>query len=212
METTLLIKYIVTNAKFATIHELITIIKAAGRRLVEAQPKGNSNPHSPRRYHDLMFEEHTVGNIVRRILRLIREEWAAAASNPPQDGDDKQEDRGKESNMTMSVKTSSKSLNPKSGRPSALESPAMRPQTLPGADSQYSLSNFVLHGRPHRDAKMFSSIFGPTTGRAESTTKSSKNAESIRPALVSAIEEVLDDLETVFDTVSSTAKDHIHSE
>jgi translation initiation factor eIF-2B subunit beta len=43
METTLLLKYIVTNAKFATIHELIAIIKAAGRRLVEAQPKGNSN-------------------------------------------------------------------------------------------------------------------------------------------------------------------------
>jgi translation initiation factor eIF-2B subunit beta len=87
----------------------------------------------------------------------------------------------------------------------------MRPQTLPGADSQYSLSNFVLHGRPHRDAKMFS-VFGPTSSRTESSAKPSKSADSIRPALVSAIEEVLDDLETVFDTVSSTAKDHIHSE
>jgi translation initiation factor eIF-2B subunit beta len=41
METTLLMKYIVTHAKFETIHELIGIIKAAGRTLVEAQPKGN---------------------------------------------------------------------------------------------------------------------------------------------------------------------------
>ena len=41
METTLLMKYIVTHAKFETIHELIGIIKAAGRILVEAQPKGN---------------------------------------------------------------------------------------------------------------------------------------------------------------------------
>jgi translation initiation factor eIF-2B subunit beta len=41
METTLLMKYIVTHAKFETIHELIGIIKAAGRILVEAQPKGS---------------------------------------------------------------------------------------------------------------------------------------------------------------------------
>ena len=41
IETTLLIKYIVSHARFATIHELIAVIKAAGRRLVEAQPKGD---------------------------------------------------------------------------------------------------------------------------------------------------------------------------
>jgi translation initiation factor eIF-2B subunit beta len=210
METTLLIKYIVTNAKFATIHELIAIIKAAGRRLVEAQPKGNPNRLS-RCSHSLIFEEHTVGNIVRRILRLIREEWAAAASNPPQD-DDGDKAENDESNAEMSSKAPSKPLNLKSSQPSALDSPAMRSQTVPGTDSQYSLSNFVLHGRPHRDANTFSSIFGSTANRTDSTTRPSKNAESIRPALVSAIEEVLDDLETVFDTVSSTAKDHIHSE
>lgn len=40
----------------------------------------------------------------------------------------------------------------------------------------------------------------------------SKDAQSIRPALISAIEEVLDDLQTVYDTIATTAKDHIHSE
>jgi hypothetical protein len=45
-------KYIVTNTEFATIDDLIATLKAAGRRLVEAQPKGkwqtdlvNANSH-----------------------------------------------------------------------------------------------------------------------------------------------------------------------
>jgi len=160
-----------------------------------------------------MVEEHTVGNIVRRILRLIREEWAAAASNPTQgDSDDQLENEGEESSKPVTGKKASKYLGVKTIRPSALASPAMGLQTLPGEDSQYSLSNFVLHGRPHRDVKMFSSIFDSSTPRADPSTKSFKSAESVRPALVSAIEEVLDELETVFDTVSNTARDHIHSE
>lgn len=154
----------------------------------------------------LKFEEHTVGNIVRRILRLIREEWAAAAANPPQDdGDNNTEDGNETTNKDRASK-----LRSSAGALSNVASPATQLQIVPGADSQYSLSNFVLHGRPHRDANMFSSIFA--SGRTDLATKSSKSAESIRPALVSAIEEVLDDLDTVFDTVSTTAKDHIHSE
>lgn len=41
METTLLMKYIVSHAKFSSIDELLAIIKATGRKLVEAQPKGS---------------------------------------------------------------------------------------------------------------------------------------------------------------------------
>jgi translation initiation factor eIF-2B subunit beta len=80
VETTLLVKYIVTNVKFETIHDLISIIKAAGRRLVEAQPKGRRNLGYSRQTRLIIniHQEHTVGNVVRRILRLIREEWSAA--------------------------------------------------------------------------------------------------------------------------------------
>ena len=148
---------------------------------------------------------------MRRILRLIREEWAAAAASLPQDEDEEKDEDGDEPSSKKVALHSSKLPRSNTGGLSAYASPAIRSHAVPGADSQYSLSNFVLHGRPHRDANIFSSIFA-SSGRTDPATKPSKSAESIRPALVSAIEEVLDDLDTVFETVSSTAKDHIHSE
>ncbi|CAG7846243.1 Probable translation initiation factor eIF-2B subunit beta AltName: Full=eIF-2B GDP-GTP exchange factor subunit beta [Serendipita indica DSM 11827] len=192
IETTLLIKYIVAHAKFATIHELIAIIKAAGRRLVEAQPK-----------------EHTVGNVVRRILRLIREEWAASVNKPVDEGDqpmtteDSQTETGE-----MSTQSSPRSSTLSVGEQTPLMTPATPRPVV--SDSQYSLSNFVLHGRPHREATDFASVYAATI--QESSTTPKKSAQSIRPALISAIEEVMDELETVFETVSSSAKDHIHSD
>ncbi|KAG9055018.1 GCD complex subunit gcd7 [Serendipita sp. 407] len=192
LETTLLMKYIVSHAKFNTIHELIAIIKAAGRRLVEAQPK-----------------EHTVGNIVRRILRLIREEWAASVKKPVED-DDRAKDDESEANTGQNTPTP---LSPKQSVtgvdpyvPLAGADISLKAST---SDSQYSLSNFVLHGRPHREAIDFASVYAT---RANQSAKPTKSAQSIRPALISAIEEVMDELETVLDNVSNTAKDHIHSD
>ena len=37
-------------------------------------------------------------------------------------------------------------------------------------------------------------------------------AKGLRPVLMEAIQDVLDELETVYDNVSKNAKDHIHSE
>jgi translation initiation factor eIF-2B subunit beta len=134
--------------------------------------------------------------VVRRILRLIREEWTAATSKPPGDGDndeiEEDDEEGPTSAITMSV-----------------SSMGNRDKT---SDSQYSLSNFVLHGRPHQENLAFASIYSSAMTRNDGSKIKVKNAQSIRPALVSAIEEVLDDLETVYENVSNSAKDHIHSE
>lgn len=187
METAILMEYIVKNAKFDTIHELISIIKAAGRRLVEAQPKGlpfHDFGHKVSKY----LTEHTVGNIVRRILRLIREEWSAPA-NRQTDGEG---DISPVEQISSSLDTGSTLLS----------------HTESSQSSQYSLSSFVLHGKPHREARQFPSL---STAMEADPSKPS-NAQSIRPALISAVEEVIDDLGTVFDNVASTAKDYIHSE
>lgn len=37
-------------------------------------------------------------------------------------------------------------------------------------------------------------------------------AKALKPVLMEAIQDVLDELETVYDNVSKSAKDHIHSE
>jgi translation initiation factor eIF-2B subunit beta len=41
LETVLVLRQVITKARFSTIEELIELIKSVGRKLVEAQPKGN---------------------------------------------------------------------------------------------------------------------------------------------------------------------------
>jgi translation initiation factor eIF-2B subunit beta len=42
LETVLVVRQVVTKAKFSNINQLIDIIRTVGRKLVEAQPKGGS--------------------------------------------------------------------------------------------------------------------------------------------------------------------------
>lgn len=58
------------------------MIKDVGARLVAANPKGGSWSHSPGpRLTDTRLAELAVGNIVRKVLRLIREEYKVACAN-----------------------------------------------------------------------------------------------------------------------------------
>jgi translation initiation factor eIF-2B subunit beta len=58
------------------------------------------------------------------------------------------------------------------------------------------------------------------TQKSEATTSIRENdptdpdsfAKGLKPVLMEAIQDVLDELETVYDNVSKNAKDHIHSE
>ncbi|KZV90682.1 nagb/rpia/CoA transferase-like protein, partial [Exidia glandulosa HHB12029] len=61
IETFHVLRQVVARARFSDIQELLDLVKAAGRRLIAAQPK-----------------EHAVGNIVRKFLHLIREEGHAS--------------------------------------------------------------------------------------------------------------------------------------
>lgn len=81
MATARLVHTVVRNGKYTTIDELLGMLKSMGRRLAEANPKGES--------YLLVFlagsdqadpAELASGNIIRRILRLIREEYRAAAA------------------------------------------------------------------------------------------------------------------------------------
>ena len=44
------------------------------------------------------------------------------------------------------------------------------------------------------------------------TNEGDSSAQGLKPVLMEAIQDVLDELETVYDNVSKNAKDHIHSE
>ncbi|OCF34355.1 translation initiation factor eIF-2B subunit beta [Kwoniella heveanensis CBS 569] len=63
LATAAVVQNIVRSARYSTIDELLGLIKMVGRKLIDANPK-----------------ELAAANIIRRILRLIREEYRAAAA------------------------------------------------------------------------------------------------------------------------------------
>jgi translation initiation factor eIF-2B subunit beta len=75
----------------------------------------------------------------------------------------------------------------------------------------FSISKFVLQGQPRRNN---------TTLKSENKGTLKENdpddpdtfSRGLKPVLMEAIQDVLDELETVYDNVSKSAKDHIHSE
>lgn len=77
----------------------------------------------------------------------------------------------------------------------------------------FSISKFVLMGQPKKQptAQKGLPINRPIDHPASSDSADSF-AQNLRPVLLEAVQDVLDELETVYDNLSKGAKDHIHSE
>jgi translation initiation factor eIF-2B subunit beta len=79
------------------------------------------------------------------------------------------------------------------------------------APTAFSIAKFVLQGQPRQQP-------GPAKSEERATLKENDPddpdsfARGLKPVLMEAIQDVLDELETVYDNVSKNAKDHIHSE
>ncbi|KAG9012096.1 GCD complex subunit gcd7 [Tulasnella sp. JGI-2019a] len=179
LETVKLLRQVVSAAKFTSLDQLVKLVRAVGRELVAAQPK-----------------EYSVGNTVRKVLRLIREEYNAALAT-----------------ATIS--------------PSNPSTPSIRTTALPGVASSSSaqtpstfnpptsLSSFVLLGLPRSNAEHVEQPHAQLSQRQTSSSLEVLDdfkAVSVKPALIGAIEEVIDDLETVYENVAKNARDHIHSD
>ncbi|KZS88358.1 eukaryotic translation initiation factor 2B subunit 2 [Sistotremastrum niveocremeum HHB9708] len=149
IETLLVLRQYITKAKFTTIDQLIQKIKGIGARLVAAQPT-----------------EPVVGNIVRKVLHHIREEYKTAANKPG----------------------------------SSIQS------------SAFSLRNFVVSGQPRHQATLQKTEARDHLLRSRSDWHHDNHAESLKPVIMEAIQDIFDELETVYESVSKSAKDHIHSD
>ncbi|TCD66190.1 GCD complex subunit gcd7 [Steccherinum ochraceum] len=148
LETVLVLRQVVSRAKFSNIDQLVAIIRSVGKRLVEAQPK-----------------EHTVGNTVRKVLHHIREEYNTASKG--------------------TAASSSKTT--------------------------YTISNFVLQGQP-RKQNVAPKSEATISLKEDDPDDPDSFSRALKPVLMEAIQDVLDELETVYDNVSKNAKDHIHSD
>ncbi|KAJ7085825.1 eukaryotic translation initiation factor 2B subunit 2 [Mycena belliarum] len=77
--------------------------------------------------------------------------------------------------------------------------------------SAFSISKFVLLGQPRKQTAL------PKTESKGSLKENDPDdpdsfARSLKPVLMEAIQDVLDELETVYDNVSKNAQNHIHSD
>lgn len=116
------------------------------------------------------FAEHSVGNIVRKLLHHIREEYHTATGQ----------------NASTSVAETC---------------------------NQFSIAKFVLQGQPRKEhvaLQKTSEIRG--TLKEDDPDDPDSFARGLKPVIMEAIQDVLDELETVYDNVSKNARDHIHSE
>lgn len=138
--------------------------------------------------------EHTVGNTVRKILHHVREEYNTASKGLP-------------------TPTSSSTSTPAAPAPASASSKGV-----------FSIANFVLQGQPSKQRIGYnkaSTDGGAPSGLARLIENGAVAgdehdpdafAKSLKPVLMEAIQDVLDELETVYDNVSKNAKNHIHSE
>lgn len=161
LETLLVLRQVVSKARFSNIEQLVEIIHGAGRRLVEAQPKGKSLVASCG-HHYMDHTELSVGNTVRKVLHHIREEYRTAAKKTPE-------------------------------------------------DTVLSISKLVYQGQPRRRGAAPKSE-ADVDLKEDDPDDPDSFARSLKPVLMEAIQDVFDELETVYDNISKSAKDHIHSE
>lgn len=162
LETLLVLRQVVSKARFSNIEQLVEIIHSAGRQLAEAQPKGTSLSPLLRGLYDLDRTEFSVGNTVRKVLHHIREEYRTAAKKVPE-------------------------------------------------DTALSISKLVYQGQPRRRGVAQKSETDVDL-REDDPDDPDSFARNLKPVLMEAIQDVFDELETVYDSISKSAKDHIHSE
>jgi translation initiation factor eIF-2B subunit beta len=75
----------------------------------------------------------------------------------------------------------------------------------------FSISKFVLQGQPRKPNISPKSEFNVDL-KEDDPDDPDSFSRVLKPVLMEAIQDVLDELETVYDNVSKSAKDHIHSE
>jgi len=88
--------------------------------------------------------------------------------------------------------------------------------TVTQKTTSFSISKFVLQGQPRKQPAAQQKA--ATTEEVKATLKEDDPEDldsfsrGLKPVLMEAIQDVLDELETVYDNISKNAKDHIHSE
>lgn len=174
LETAQILRTVISNSRWTNAASLIQHIRELAVRFLRAQPVGI--------LHDtllwafltkLVSVEFAVGNIVRRVLHLIREEYRNSI---------------KEMN---SINDSSSSLG------GSLSSP--------GESS--SAASYAMH----RPASGESSMFNLLAESMSPAIDYSRQCFQLKQLIIQGVNEIIEELESVSDTLAQQALEHIHS-
>lgn len=204
------IRAVVSSAKYRRLEELVQMIRNVGRYL-----------------QDSLKSEPVIGNVTRRILFLLREEAKAAAhmDEPPATA------QAAKAHPHPSV---AQSLAALSLSPAAPSSPATSMHTArPSLGGRsFSIADLVLSGAsatprggsPNMDQSVDDLLdasplrnvvhadeLSDDSDEADAPQGQSTHAYQLKPLLIQAIQELIDEIETVDTNISKDARDHIHS-
>lgn len=223
MATAHLLMRVVAKFKWSTIGRLLERIQKVGQRLIEAQPR-----------------EMVVGNIVRRVLGMIRDEakedrtedFSDSPSNSQIGSPKREQSEGQFSKAELA----SSSLSPLrfastdladlpgsngddvfTSRPHSSRPPLLTSHTsyavLNGAPIQQSMFN-LLSATPSPAATPpgTTSPHGkPPVNALSLAQRISTTSKDLKAEIISGIEEIIDELDQVDDQIAGYAQEHIHS-
>jgi translation initiation factor eIF-2B subunit beta len=81
-----------------------------------------------------------------------------------------------------------------------------------GGPGAFSIAKFVLQGQPRTQLATPKVDANREVLKENDAHDPDSFARALKPVLMEAIQDVLDELETVYESISKNAKDHIHSE
>ncbi|KAL4930092.1 translation initiation factor eIF2B subunit beta [Aspergillus undulatus] len=173
--TAYLLRSVISACRTSDASKLIERVQSVGRRLIAAQPR-----------------EMVVGNIVRRVLGLIRDE-----AEDDRDGDFNLSDDSESQPQTPHMGD-----GPSDMRPDGSDRGSSKPM------SAHPVSMFSLLSHPEPENSLPGTpASGSPSGRLPGHTQN----KDIRAEVLDGINEIIDELGQVDDQIAAYALDHIHS-
>lgn len=173
LETAQLLRTVISNSRWTNAASLIQHIREVAIGLIRAQPVGTSKESSRRNIINFGILEFAVGNMVRRVLHLIREEYR---------------------------NTTTKELGRIGDSSNSLDSLPSTSSQSAGATDNGSLGT-------HGDSSMLNIL----TQSNSPAVDYSRQCFQLKQLIIQGINEIIDELESVSDTLAQQSLEHIHS-
>lgn len=185
------------NVKFTSTHHMMIAVSAVGKYMLSAAPS-----------------ELSIGNIVRRVLFLIREEYSNQLRIAEEES--KKEDKSSQPNRRTSkqkginldipIELDNNENKEISAKPSTPTNPFKRTESL----SYLSQSNLLDPSLQPSLGRVLSQVDSDITLSDEN--KFNRIFPSLRQSVIAGIHELHEEVETVVGTICESAQEHIHAD